>query len=200
MKRVLIVFLLMLLLTSCRPTTYEVASKNEVNGFTIYQKVMTNNTCQAFWTDVFYSGEDYNYGFGFSACSFQKTVFIMYNNEYVYLRDALEQKLITIEALLPELDELERIPEEILSSEADYYWLDFHIDGRVVYAYAGGECDQNGSETFIINDITYSYNADGCLGEHILYMRVDGLNIPIADLISDGTVDANYLIPLLKPE
>ena len=121
-------------------------------------------------------------------------------SNYTYLRDALEQKLISLDSLIPELMQLERNPEEIMSDEADYYWLDFHIEGQVIYVYAGGECDQNGNETFIINGETYIYNASGCLEDNILFMRIDGINIPVATLLNDGSINGEYLIPLLEEE
>lgn len=121
-------------------------------------------------------------------------------SNYIYLREALNQKLISIESLRVELMQLDRNPEEIMSDEADYYWLDFHIEGNVVYAYAGGECDQNGNETFIINGITYIYNASGCLKDNILFMRMDGVNTPVATLLDDGIIDGEFLIPLLTEQ
>ena len=116
---------------------------------------------------------------------------------YTYVGYALNDGIITLDSLIPELMELERDSEEIMSDEADYYWLDFHIGGAVVYAYAGGECDQNASETFVIENITYTYTANGCLKDNILFMRIDGINIPVATLLDNGTINGKYLIPLL---
>ena len=201
MKRILIILVLVFLLTSCKPNTYSIYNEETVDGYIIYQKEANGIFCNTTYEDIYYSGETYNYGFSFQSCSAEMTFFILNSNsDYVYLEDALNQGLITLDSLIPKLTQLERNPEEIMSDEADYYWLDFHIDGKVVYAYAGGVCDQSGSETFIINGINYEYNANGCLKDNILFMRIDGENIPLATLISDGIIDGEYLIPLLNEQ
>ena len=198
MKKILLVFVFILLLSSCKSSEYIIISNNPVDGYHIYQKEHNGVLCNTTYEDIYYSGEDYNYGYSFKSCSADMTYFIRDGlSDYIYLRDALDQKLISLESLKVELMELERNPEEIMSDEADYYWLDFHIEGQVVYAYAGGVCDQNGSETFIINGETYFYNADGCLKANILFMRIDGVNTPIATLLNDGSINGEYLIPLL---
>jgi hypothetical protein len=190
------IIVLILLLTACKPSEYVLVSDTPIDGYFLYLETK-QTTCNQTWTDIYYSGESYNYGFEYKACNWEKRVFILYGGEYEYLRDAVDQGVVTIESLLPYLEQIEREPEEIASDEADYYWMDFHINGDVVYVYAGGECDQAGSEEFLIDGITYEYTASGCLQEHILYMRVDGDEVPIADLILDGTVEPQYLIPML---
>ncbi len=198
MKKILILLIFTLLLSACGTSNYIILDEDPVDGYVIYKKDEKGLFCDTYWEDVYYSGETYNYGFGFYGCSANMTFFILNNDgEYVYLREALNQGLITLDSLRPHLSQLDRNPEEVSSDEADYYWMDFHIDGRVVYEYAGGVCDQNGSETFIINGTTYIYNASGCLKDNILFMRIDGDNVPIVTLVNNGTVDGNYLIPLL---
>ncbi|AIO19586.1 hypothetical protein KQ51_01712 [Candidatus Izimaplasma bacterium HR1] len=198
MKKILISFLFILLLSSCQPSSYIIVSVEPVDGYYIYYKEQNGILCNTYWEDIFYSGEIYNYGYSFKGCSANMSYFIKTgDSEYIYLRDALDLEYITLDSLIPELMMLERNPEIIESDEADYYWLDFHIDGKVVYAYAGGECDQNGSETFIIDNTTYTYNASGCLKDNILFMRIDGTDIPVETLLSDGSIDGEYLIPLL---
>lgn len=198
MKKILLSFLFVFLLSSCKSSTYIIVSDEPVDGYYIYQKDQSGFLCNTYWEDIYYSGENYNYGYRFKGCSANMTYFINYGNtEYIYLREALDQGIITLESLIPELMQLNRNPEEIMSDEADYYWLDFHIGNQVVYAYAGGECDQNGSETFIINNTTYTYNASGCLKNNILFMRIDGNNTTVASLLNSGIIDGTYLIPLL---
>ena len=199
MYRYLLVLLCVLLLTSCGEPDYEIISSDPVDGYHIYLKERTGLFCGTYYEDVYYSGEVYNYGFRFRACDPSMAVFIKSGDSYIYLQTALDQGLITMESLLPELQELIRQPEEIESDEADYYWLDFHIGGHVVYAYAGGECDMATTETFVIDGASYGYSATGCLKEHILYMEIDHEYTPIADLIDNGTIDPTYLIPLLVP-
>ncbi len=201
MKKILISFLFVFLLSACKSSTYNIISDEPVDGYYIYQKEHTGLFCNSYYEDVFYSGKLYNYGYSFKGCAADMTFFIMHGiEEYIYLGDALNQGLITLDSLIPELDQLDRNPEEISSDEADYYWLDFYINRKVVYAYAGGECDQFGSETFIINGKTYTYNATGCLKDNILFMRLDGINTPIATLLSNGTINGLYLIPLLTEQ
>ncbi|MCK5388008.1 MAG: hypothetical protein KAJ22_01875 [Candidatus Izimaplasma sp.] len=203
MKKILliIVFVFVFLLTSCKSSTYIIVSDEPVDGYFIYQKEVNGMFCNTTYEDIYYSGETYNYGYSFKGCSADMSFFIKDGiSSYTYLGDALEQRLISLDSLIPELMQLNRNPEEIMSDEADYYWLDFHIDGSVVYAYAGGECDQNGKETFIINGKTYVYNASGCLKDNILFMRIEGVNTPIATLLNDGSVNGEYLIPLLEEQ
>ena len=201
MKKILIILLFVFLLSSCKSTTYIIISDEPVDGYYIYQKENNKILCTTLYKDIFYSGETFNYGYSFKGCSADMNFFIMDGiDNYVYLGVALDQNLITLDSLIPELMELEREPEEIMSDEADYYWLDFHIDGQVVYAYAGGVCDQNGSETFIINGVTYTYSASGCLKDNILFMRIEGVNTPVATLLNDGSINGEYLIPLLTEE
>ena len=200
MKKILIIILFVFLLSSCKSNTYVIVSEEPVDGYLIYQKEHNKMLCRTTYEDIYYSGEIYNYGYSFKGCSADMTFFIKDGVSYIYLRDALDDNLISLDSLIVELMELERNPEDIESDEADYYWLDFHIDGRVVYAYAGGECDQNGSETFIINGETYTYNASGCLKDNILFMRIDGVSTPIATLLHDGVIDGKYLIPLLTKQ
>jgi len=172
-------------------------SNRTVDGYQIYEQTHSSLFCKTYYEDVYYSGETYNYGYAFNGCSAEMSFYIIYGGEYVYLRDALDQGIITLDSLIPVLERLDRHPEEISSEEADYYWLDFHIGRHVVYAYAGGVCDQAGSETFVIDGETYTYSASGCLKDHILYMEIDGEYQDIASLITDGTIDGTYLIPLL---
>ena len=201
MKKVLLILVFVFLLTSCKSSEYIIVSDEPVDGYYIYRKESSGVLCNTFYEDIYYSGETYNYGYSFKACSPDMTYFIKDGtSNYIYLHDALEQRLISLDSLRPELMQLERHPEEIMSDEADYYWLDFHIEGHVVYAYAGGECDQNGNETFIINGKTYIYNASGCLKDNILFMRIEGVNTPVATLLNDGTINGEYLIPLLTEQ
>ncbi len=201
MKKILLILVFVFLLTSCKSNTYIIISDEPVDGYFIYQKEHNGIFCNTYYEDIYYSGETYNYGYSFKGCSADMTFFIRDGiSNYIYLRDALDQKLISLDSLRPELMQLKRNPEEIMSDEADYYWLDFHIEGNVVYAYAGGECDQNKNETFIINGKTYIYNASGCLKDNILFMRIEGINTPVATLLSDGSINGEYLIPLLEEQ
>ncbi|RLA81119.1 MAG: hypothetical protein DRG78_09775 [Epsilonproteobacteria bacterium] len=201
MKKILITLLFIFLLSACKSTTYIIISDEPVDGYYIYKKQHSGMFCDSYWEDIFYSGENYNYGYSYIGCGADMTYFIMPGpNEYIYLGNAINQGLITLDSLIPELDQLNRNPEEIMSDKADYYWMDFHIGGKVVYVYAGGECDQSGSESFIINGKTYTYTANGCLKDNILFMRIDDVNIPIATLLNNGTIDGKYLIPLLKEQ
>ena len=198
MKKILLILIFVFLLSSCKTSTYNIVSIEPVDGYYIYEKEHDGIFCNTTYEDIYYSGVTYNYGYSFKGCSADMTFFIKDGaSNYIYLREALNQKLISIESLRVELMQLDRNPEEIMSDEADYYWLDFHIEGQVVYAYAGGECDQNGNETFIINGTTYIYNASGCLKDNILFMRMDGVNTPIATLLDDGIINGEFLIPLL---
>ncbi len=198
MKKILLLLVFTILLTACKSSEYIIVSNEPVDGYYIYQKEQKGILCNTFYEDVYYSGPIFNYGYSFKSCSADMTYFIMESSSsYLYLGSAIEQGIITIDSLVPHLMQLTRNPEIISSEEADYYWLDFHINGKVVYAYAGGECDQNGNETFVINGATYVYNASGCLIDNILFMRINGINTPIATLLNDGTVNGEYLIPLL---
>jgi len=150
MKKFIFILMLVLLLTSCSSKSYVIVSEETVDGYFIYQKESKGIFCNTSYEDIYYSGETYNYGYRFKSCGADMTYFIKDGiSSYTYLRDALDQKLISLDSLIPELMELTRNPEQILSDNADYYWLDFHIERNVVYAYAGGECDQFGNETFI---------------------------------------------------
>ena len=201
MKKILLILAFVFLLTSCKSSTYFIVSEEPVDGYYIYQKEHSGLFCNTLYEDIYYSGEIYNYGYSFEGCSADMTFFIKDGvSNYTYLHDALDLRLISLDSLRPELMQLERNPEEIMSDDADYYWLDFHIEGQVVYAYAGGECDQNGNETFIINEKTYYYNASGCLKDNILFMRIEGTNTPIATLLNDGSINGEYLIPLLTEQ
>jgi hypothetical protein len=200
MKQLLLVLLFTFLLSACKAPDYNLKSDTMVDGYYIYEMDQSGPLCNTYYQEVFYSGPIYNYGFRFQGCSPGMTYYIDKAGEYIYLQDAINQGIITIESLLPELEQLERDPEIISSEEADYYWLDFHVNGFVVRAYAGGVCDQSGQETFEIEGTTYYYNASGCLKDHILYIQIDGTYLPVADLIQDGTIDATYLIPLLTEE
>lgn len=198
MKKLILILLLPFFLLSCTSNTYITVSNRTVDGYQIYEQPHSSFFCKTYYEDVYYSGETYNYGYAFNGCSSEMSFYIIYGGEYVYLRDALDQKIISLDSLIPELERLDRHPEEISSGEADYYWLDFHIGRHVVYAYAGGECDQAGTETFVIGGQTYTYSASGCLKDHILFMQIDGEYIDVASLITDGTIDGTYLIPLLN--
>jgi hypothetical protein len=197
MKKLILILILPFFLLSCTSNTYITMSNRTVDGYQIYEQTHSSFFCKTYYEDVYYSGETYNYGYAFNGCSAEMSFYIIYGGEYVYLRDALDQGIITLDSLIPVLERLDRHPEEISSEEADYYWLDFHIGRNVVYAYAGGVCDQAGSETFVIDGETYTYSASGCLKDHILYMQIDGEYQDIASLITDGTIDGTYLIPLL---
>lgn len=201
MKKILLILVFVFLLSACKSTTYTIISDQPVDGYYIYQKEYNKTFCRTTYEDIYYSGETYNYGYSFKGCSADMTFFILDGvSNYIYLRDALDQNLISLDSLRLVLTELERNPEKIMSDEADYYWLDFHIERNVVYAYAGGECDQSGTETFIINGKTYTYSESGCLKDNILFMRIYGVTTPIATLLSDGVIDGEYLIPLLTEQ
>ena len=201
MKKILMILVLVFLLTGCKTSTYSIISDNKVDGFHIYQKEHSKLFCNTTYEDIYYSGEIYNYGYSFKSCSADMSFFIKEGTStYTYLHDALDRGLISLDSLIPELMQLTRNPENISSNDADYYWLDFHIDGKIVYAYAGGECDQSGNEAFIINGKTYIYNANGCLKDNILFMRIDGINVPVSTLLNDGYIDGEYLIPLLEEQ
>lgn len=199
MKKILLSLVFIFLLSACGSSEYIIVSDEAVDGYMIYQKEQNGLFCNSYWEDIYYSGEDYNYGYSYKGCGADMSFFIRYGiTDYIYLGDALDQGIITLESLIPQLMELERFPEDFLSDEADYYWLDFHIDKEVVYAYAGGECDLFSSESFVINGKTYTYSASGCLKDNILFMRIEGENIPISTLLNDGTINGEYLIPLLN--
>ena len=187
MKKIILILFLSFLLTSCKPASYEGISTDLVDGYIIYHKEHNGILCNSMWEDVYYSGETYNFGFRYKACSPEMAYFIKdAEGEYVYLHYAIKEGLITIDSLLPHLEQLERHPETIEEDEADYYWLDFHIGTDVVYAYSGGDCGEVKTETFIIDGATYTYSAAGCMKDHILYMRIDGENIPISSLIQES--------------
>ena len=199
MKKILLILCLSFTLFSCSKANdkYIRVSDNLVDGYYIYEYDYNDFFCRTEYTDIYYSDETYNYGFSFMGCNPSVTFFILKDGQYVYIEEALDSGYITIESLLPFLEQFEREPEEIESDNADYYWLDFHIGGDVVYAYAGGVCDQAGSESFTINGKNYVYQASGCLKEHILFMEVNHEYVPIAELIENETIDGMYLIPLL---
>ena len=201
MKKILLILLLLMLLGSCSSRSdddsYIIISQNKVDGYDIYEYEHNGLFCNTLYQDVYYSDADYNYGFTFKGCSPGITFFIKYNGQYIYIEEALDQGLITMESLLPELSQLERETEE-LPEEADYMWLDFWIMGDVVYAYCGGECDQEGSEQFMINGQLYEYTTSGCLQDYILFMQINREYVPIANLIDRGDIDGEYLIPLLN--
>ena len=199
MKKIMIVLFLSFILFSCsnNEKKYKLISEDTVDGYYLYEYDYNDFFCNTYFEDIYYSDDLFNYGFSFEGCNPSVTFFILKDGEFIYIEEALDLGYITIESLLPFLERLERHPEEIESDEADYYWLDFYIKGDVVYAYAGGICDQAGSETFTIDGKDYVYEATGCLKEHILYMEVDHEYVPIADLIADETIDGKYLIPLL---
>lgn len=191
--------ILILLLSACKSSNY--VEINQVDGYPLYQKEPSGFHCESKWEDIYYSGEVYNYGFRYTSCSADKSFFIIdENGDYIYIRDALSEGIISLESLIPLLTELKRNPEEFSSSKADYYWLDFHIGPNVVYAYAGGPCDEEKTETFIINNATYTYTASGCLKDNILFLRIDGEEQPISTLLKDGTIQGEVLIPLLKKQ
>ncbi len=203
MKKILLMLILPFLLISCTsnsPDNYFTISDDLVDGYYIYQNKHNEFFCRTLYEDVYYSDETYNYGFTFYGCSPDASFFIIHNGEYVYLEAALAEGLISMESLLPLLEQLERESEDLDTEEADYHWLGFFIYGHVVYAYAGGECDQSGTETFIINGTTYTYTANGCLKEHILYMEKYGEYTSCAELIAEGEIDPIYLIPLLTEQ
>lgn len=195
----LLLLLLVVLLASCGSPDYEIISENRVDGYYIYEKQHRGLFCNQEFEIVFYSGPEYNYGYRFQGCDPSMTYFILTGDEYLHLQAAINEGIISIESLLPELDELVRQPEPFESDEADYYWLDFHIMGEVVYAYAGGPCDQVGEEFFEIDGTSYVYEASGCLQDHILFIRRDGEDVPVATLLAQGEIDGRYLIPLLTP-
>jgi len=196
MKKIVLLLLFILLLTACGTKKYVLVSENLVDGYYIYQKEQSGIFCNSYWEDVYYSGETYNYGYRYKGCGADMSYFILDGVRYVYLRDALEGGQITLDSLIPELMELDRNPEEF-EDEADYYWLDYHIDGKVVYAYAGGTCEMFSTERFIIDGTTYTYSAGGCLKDNILFMNINGNYTPIQSLLDDGSIDGELLIPLL---
>lgn len=126
------------------------------------------------------------------------TFFIHAGSTYIYLQDAIDIGLISVESLISELQQLNRNPEAIISDKADYYWLDYFINGHGVYVYAGGNCDTIEEEIFIIDDKQYSYTASGCLNDNILYMRINREYVSVSELILTGVIEGKYLIPLLK--
>ena len=199
MKKIIISILLLFALVSCNdrnPEDFHVIG-DEVDGYEIYEYEHKGLFCNTLYQIVYYSGETYNYGFTFEGCSPAVTFFILKDGDFLGLQEAINLGVISVESLLPQLEQLDRDPEIISSDEADYYWSDFHINGNVVYVYAGGECDQQGSETFTIDGVEYVYTASGCLQDHILYMQVEGEYIPVYDLLMSGQIDGEYLIPLL---
>lgn len=202
MKKLLLLIMCLIFLFGCQthsPDDYQIISDNPVDGYDIYQLVHQGFMCNDEYRDIYYSDASYNYGFSFQGCSPDMTFFVKHEGTYVYLKSALEQGLLSIESLLPELTPYEREPEAIASDETDYYWLDFYIMGQVVYAYAGGPCDQAGTEVFVINGTLYAYEATGCLENNILFMEVDHEYVAVAQLLQEGKIDGVYLIPLLQP-
>lgn len=200
MKKILILLSLSFILISCRSyssKSFRLYSETSVDGYFIYERTHNDFFCKTYYEDIYYSDKDYNYGLTFIGCNPDMTFFILVEDEYVYLHDALEQELISFESLMPLLKMLSRNPETISESEADYYWLDFHINNKVVYAYAGGTCDQKEREYFIINNTEYYYEATGCLNDNILYMEIDGEYLPVKQLIQEDIINGEYLIPLL---
>lgn len=200
MRKIVLVFVLLLLLVSCNKeesSRYKVISNNPVDGYDIYEYDHSDFFCKTLYEDVFYSGKDYNYGYEFYGCNPDKTFFIKENGEYIYLLDAINLGFISIESLIPELNQLTRHPEEISYDEADYYWTDFHILGQVVYVYAGGSCDAFITETFIIDGQSYTYTANGCVKTNTLYMEFEREFVAVADLLAEGKIDGKYLIPFL---
>ena len=189
------------LLVSCAsksPEDYHIISNNTVDGYYIYEYEHNGIFCNTYYEDIYYSVDVYNYGFSFYGCSADMTFFINKDSEFINLQVAIEQGLISLESFMLELEELHRYPEEILSDEADYCWLDFHIDHKVVYAYTGGECDQYSSETFIIDGREYYYGASGCLQDHILFLRVNQVYISIFELLKEDEIDEKR--PLLTEQ
>lgn len=199
MKHVGLLVAVLMMLSACGSSDYVIISEEPVDGYYIYQKQYSSLFCRSFYEDIYYSGPVYNYGYRYKACDPQMTIFIRVGGDYLYLGEALDQGLVSLESLIPELDQLERHPEEISSTKAGYVWTDFHISGFVVQIYAGGECDQHMTETFVIDGSTYVFEASGCLREHLLYMEIAGEEIPVAELIADGTIDGTLLIPMLTP-
>jgi hypothetical protein len=203
MKKIFLTIIIgfLLLTTACRsnsPSKYHIISDNKVDGYDIYRYEHNEFFCRRQYEDIYYSGKEYNYGFSYQACGYDMTFFIKYEDEFIYLHDAIDQGMITLDSLIPELEELERHPEEISSCKADYFWLDFHISNKVVYAYAGGECDHHSEEIFIIDGHTYFYEASGCLKSHILFMQIEGEYVPLATLLENNLIEGKYLIPLLE--
>lgn len=203
MKKIVLSFLLLIVFVSCTSQSiddYHIISELPVDGYYIYKLDQKGFFCNTSYEDIYYSDETYNYGFTFVGCSPGMTFFIYHNEEFIYLKDALDLGMISMESLILELDKLPRNPEEITNEKADYYWLDYYIYGKAVYAYAGGECDFHGSESFVIDGERYIYNASGCLKENILFMEEDGEMIPVSQLLLEEKIDGKYLIPLLETE
>jgi hypothetical protein len=98
---------------------------------------------------------------------------------------------------MPLLKMINRDPEIISDDKTDYYWLDFWINDKVVYAHAGGDCGQTRREYFTINNQEYYYEASGCMEDNILYMQIEGEYVSMKQLINEGIIDAEYIIPLL---
>jgi hypothetical protein len=197
---VLMLLLMMFFLKACvsySDRNFIIISEDKVDGYDIYEYQHSILLCKNYYEEVYYSGETYNYGFSFYACSHDLTFFIKKDGEYIDLHDAIDQKIISIESLIPELEKFKREPEIISTKKADYYWLDFHINNRVVYAYAGGACEEHHEEIFLINGESYQYSASGCLKEHILFMKIDESYRPINELLDEGLIEGKYLVPLL---
>jgi hypothetical protein len=200
MKKLLILLSLSVLLVSCKSyssKSFRLYSETDVDGYFVYEKTHNDFFCKTYYEDIYYSGKDYNYGLSFIGCSPDMTFFILVEDEYVYLHDALDQELISLESLMPLLKMINRDPEIISDDKTDYYWLDFWINDKVVYAHAGGKCGQTRREYFTINNQEYYYEASGCMEDNILYMQIEGEYVSMKQLINEGIIDAEYIIPLL---
>lgn len=200
MKKILLILILLLLLVSCSSRSsndYVIYSSQTVDGYYVYELEQKGLFCNTYYEDIYYSGKTYNYGFSFHGCNPDMAFFIKRGDDYIYIQTALEQDLITMDSLIPILEQVPRNPETISSSKADYYWLDFYINHKSLYVYAGGECDQANIETFNIDGEEYYYSASGCLKDHILYMQ-DGMSyVSVSDQLALGNIEGKYLIPLL---
>jgi hypothetical protein len=196
-------FGILFLLTSCsNEQKYSIAFDQTVDGYYIYKFKHNNVICRTTYTDIYYSGDTYNYGLSFQSCSHDMTYFIKMNDTYIYLQNAINQGLISIDSLLPNLEKFPRDPEEISTKKTDYYWLDFYINGNVVYAYAGGHCNDELIETFELDNATYYYKTFGCQDNqinHILYVNINRTMIPLSEFIQNQDIDPLLVIPLLTP-
>ncbi len=103
MKKCLLILMLLCLIIGCQshsPDDYIIISESPVDGYDIYQLEHHGFLCNNIYQDIYYSDANYNYGFSFQACSHDMSFFIKHEGEYIYLKNALHENMLTMESLL----------------------------------------------------------------------------------------------------
>jgi hypothetical protein len=193
MKKIMMVLMisLVMVLSGCG-LNYEVISENKVDGYDIY-KVKQGMTCEAYFEDVYYSDSDYVYFYGYSGCSAQEMFLIKDGYEFIYLRDAIEEGLITVESLMAELHQRERY-DVYYSEGPKYVGIDFYIDGVEVLEYASNTCLETGVEVLYVGDeYVYTYPINNCGYNHALYMYVNDEYVTVSSLLDDGVISFDQI-------